>query len=206
MVRPVFLSHTNAPAVVLEVCFVNSNPDVNTYHQQFARIAQLLPECSPGQPRTLAAGRSAARTFRRRTMPPSFSARPRTCSWFGGPEDMGVSPSEGLAFIFDIETVPHLFLPYQPEGTTGLARRLNPYVHYVACRFDYNTTPKKMLAESGEVALVREVKTGMELTAIPADWGPHEAETGRAADLSPSLLEDLGLATDDEVEVIYPAP
>jgi hypothetical protein len=41
------------------------------------------------------------------------------------------------------------------------------------------------------------------LTAFPADWGPHES-TGRVADLSPSLMADLGLLTDDEVEVIYP--
>ena len=50
------------------------------------------------------------------------------CSQFGGPEDTGVSPSEGLAFIFDVDQAPQLFLPYQPSGTTGLARRLNPYV------------------------------------------------------------------------------
>ena len=28
--------------------------------------------------------------------------------------------------------------------------------------------------------------------------------TDRVADLSPALMEDLGLATDDEVEVVYP--
>ena len=31
--------------------------------------------------------------------------------------------SEGLAFISDMEKAQHLFLPYQPKGTTGLARR-----------------------------------------------------------------------------------
>jgi hypothetical protein len=61
-----------------------------------------------------------------------------------------------------------------------------------------------MLRDSGQVALVRAISTGKELTAIPADWGPHEEQTGRAADLSKSLLDALGLETDDEVEVIYP--
>ena len=30
-------------------------------------------------------------------------------SWFGGPEDNGVAPDEGLAFIYDVEQAPHLF-------------------------------------------------------------------------------------------------
>ena len=32
-------------------------------------------------------------------------------SWFGGPDDTGVSPSEGLAFIYDIDDAPHLGKP-----------------------------------------------------------------------------------------------
>src|SRR4029077_11015674 len=130
---------------------------------------------------------------------PLFKATGK-CSHFGGPDDTGVSPSEGLAFYSAWTDAPHLFLPYQPEGTTGLARRLNKHIHYIACRWDYNVTPKAMLRE--EVALVR--AGGItELTAFPADWGPNEA-TGRVADLSPGLLADLGLQTDDEVEVIFP--
>ena len=200
------LNNTEAPCVLLEVCFVDSDADVALYRQKFDGICRSIADVLGGPAQGVHPPERPDRPPVT-TPPPSslFEARGR-CSWFGGPEDMGVSPSEGLAFIYDIETVPHLFLPYQPPGTTGLARRLNPYVHYIACRWDYNITPKKMLAESGEVAVVRAVKTGMELRAIPADWGPHEAETGRAADLSPSLLEDLGLATDDEVEVVYPAP
>ena len=112
---------------------------------------------------------------------------------------MGVSPNEGLAFIYNVEDAPHLFLPYQPKGTTGLARRLNPFVHYVACRWDYEVTPKEMLLE--KLALVR--AKGIELKTFCADWGPH-VDTGRVADLSPGLMEDLGISTDDEVEVIFP--
>jgi hypothetical protein len=40
-------------------------------------------------------------------------------SWFGGPNDTGVAPDEGLAFITS-PLVPHL-LSYQPSGTSGLA-------------------------------------------------------------------------------------
>ena len=54
-----------------------------------------------------------------------------------------------------------------------------------------------------EVALVRALSTGIELTAFPADWGPNE-KTGRVADLSPGLMLDLGIATADQVEVIFP--
>ena len=43
---------------------------------------------------------------------------------------------------------PHLFhaVPARTHHT-GLARRLNPFVHYIACRWDYNETPKATLAE-----------------------------------------------------------
>jgi hypothetical protein len=54
-----------------------------------------------------------------------------------------------------------------------------------------------------DVALVRSLKTGRALAAFPADWGPHE-DTGRVADISPGLMEALGMQTDDEGEVIFP--
>jgi N-acetylmuramoyl-L-alanine amidase len=122
-------------------------------------------------------------------------------SWFGGPEDGGVAPDEGLAFIYDVDDAPHLFLDQQPPGTSGLARRLDPEVFYIACRWDYNKYPKPSLLE--HAALVRAPKTGREFMAFPADWGPNEA-TGRIADISSGLMDALGIETDDEVEVIYP--
>lgn len=122
-------------------------------------------------------------------------------SWFGGPDDTGVDPDEGLAFIYEVNQAPHLFLSYQPEGTTGLARRLNPEMLYIACRWDYNDTPRDMLLE--EMAIVRSTRTGKVRKAYPADWGPHE-DTDRVADISPGLMDALGITTDDEVEVLFP--
>ncbi len=122
-------------------------------------------------------------------------------SYFGGPNDSGVSPSEGLAFIYDVDDAPHLFLSYQPEGTTGLARRLNPETFYLATRWDYDQYPKDYLLT--EMALVRNPKTGKQVKVYPSDWGPHQ-DTGRVADVSPAVMEYLGLKTDDEVEVVFP--
>jgi N-acetylmuramoyl-L-alanine amidase len=49
--------------------------------------------------------------------------------------------------------------------------------------------------------MVRAIKTGKIIrTVSPADWGPH-VDTGRVADLSPGLMKELGIDTDDEVEV-----
>lgn len=124
-------------------------------------------------------------------------------SWFGGPDDTGVAPDEGLAFIYSYDEKPHLFLKEQPEGTTGLARRLDPQKHYVACRWDYDVTSKEMLA-GDQYALVTARKTKKRTFAWPADWGPHES-TGRAADVSPAVMRDLGIETDDDVIVTYPA-
>ena len=111
------------------------------------------------------------------------------CSWFGGPDDKGVKPDEGLAFISDVDQAPQLFLPEQPPYTSGLARRLDPDVFYIACRWDYKRTPPDMLLS--EIALVKALSTGLDLECFPADWGPNE-KTGRVADLSPGALEAPG--------------
>jgi N-acetylmuramoyl-L-alanine amidase len=126
-----------------------------------------------------------------------------TVSWFGGPNDTGVSPSEGLAFIYDVSDAPHLFLSQQPPGTTGLARRLDPSKFYIACRWDYDApgTSKDDLLDVK--VLVRAPKTGKEFVCDPADWGPH-VDTGRIADISQGLMDALGIQTDDEVEVVFP--
>ena len=70
-------------------------------------------------------------------------------------------------------------------------------------RWDYDVFPKEFLA--GDVkAMVRAVKTGRGFLAIPADWGPH-LDTGRVADISPGLMDALGIITDDVIEVVFPA-
>ena len=183
-----FLNHTEMPAILLEICFVDSVADVDIYSAQFEEICTAIAEVLSGNQLT--------------QQPPEVSLGVRgKCSWFGGPNDKGVSADEGLAFIYEVEQAPHLFLASQPSGTTGLARRLDPHAYYIACRWNYDETPKPSLLEG--IALVRAPKTGRALTAYPADWGPH-VDTGRVADLSPGLMEALGIQTDDEVEVIYP--
>jgi N-acetylmuramoyl-L-alanine amidase len=183
-----FLNATSQPACLLEICFVDSTADCDIYGTYFrelcANIADVYAELGEEPPEESALFMTSGR-----------------CSSFGGPSDEGVDSDEMLAFIDDIMDAPQLFLPFQPDGTTGLARRLNPYTHYLACRWDYDVTPRSMLLN--EVALVRAKSTGRALTAFPADWGPH-IDTDRVADLSPSLLEDLGIVTDDDIEVIFP--
>jgi N-acetylmuramoyl-L-alanine amidase len=125
------------------------------------------------------------------------------CSHFGGPNDTGVSPSEGLAFIYEIDMAPRLFLPEQPPGTTGLARRLNPARPYIAMRWDYDAPRQSKEELLNLVVLVRNPKNGKVCAAKPSDWGPHE-DTDRIADLSPGIMERLELVTDDEVEVLIP--
>lgn len=185
-----FLNQTEMPAILLEICFVDSEADVEAYERNFDAICRAIAEVAqvasvPERPdQTIFEGK---------------------VSWFGGPDDSGVSPSEGLAFLYEYEDAPHLFLPEQPAGTSGLARRLNPDAPYVACRWDYSETPKSMLADRSNYAVVRSKRSGLKMLAWPADWGPHE-DTDRVADVSPGILNALGLETDDEVEVIYPAP
>lgn len=124
-------------------------------------------------------------------------------STFGGPNDTGVKPDEGLAAwdsagseevqaAFDPQGVP-LFLDAQPSGTTGLARRLNPDSAYIAYRFNEN------LARSivrKQVAILQ--ANGRTIKALVADWGPN-VRTGRVIDMSPGAAKFLGLQTDDTV-------
>jgi N-acetylmuramoyl-L-alanine amidase len=129
------------------------------------------------------------------------------CSSFGGPTDMGVLPSEDLAFweSWDDVVADHaeeLFLPSQPPGTSGLARRLDGSKFYLATRWNYEVYSKASLASGDHVALVR-AENGRQALARPSDWGPNE-DTGRVCDLSPGLMTELGLTTDDVVTVVYP--
>jgi len=190
-----FLRETAAPSVLLEICFVDSEADCELYEDHFKDICEGIANLLAGEDEDdegIEPPEPVLDTMFEATGP---------CSYFGGPEDMGVSDEEGLAFHYEInETNQFLFLPI--DAGTGLARRLNPAVHYLACRWDYSVTSKEMLA-GPDVALVTATSTGISLKAFPADWGPHDS-TGRIADLSPSLMEDLGITTDDEVEVIYP--
>lgn len=116
--------------------------------------------------------------------------------------DDGVAPDEGLAFIYEVEQAPHLFLERQPSGTTGLARRLNPFVNYLACRWNYHVTPINALLTN--FVTIRAQRTGRVVFAFPADWGPHE-DTGRVADVSQGAMRRLGISTDDIVEISFPA-
>jgi N-acetylmuramoyl-L-alanine amidase len=187
-----FLNNTEMPAILIETCFVDSSADAAVYQQQFDAICAAIATVLGG-----------ADTDIDRPPPPSSSVDVSgKVSHFGGPDDEGVAPDEGLAFISDVMQAPHLFLPYQPSGTTGLARRLNPNVHYIAMRWDYSVTPHAMLLS--EQALVRSQRTGIELTAFPADWSPADW-TNRICDISPGLMTDLDLETDDLVDVIFPS-
>ena len=124
-------------------------------------------------------------------------------SWFGGPGDTGVSPSEGLALYdhSDVASHPDLFLPAQPHGTSGVARRLNPSAYFCAMRWNYEATPREHLRQIK--VKVTNVKTGESVFVSPVDWGPN-VDTGRIIDLSPGVFRVLKLETDSVVEVDVP--
>ena len=185
-----FLSNTNRPAILLECCFVNAKEDVLAFEENFDAMIRAL---------------AAVQLHGNRV---EFSG---TCSHFGGPDDDGVAWDENLAWWETWEQVEAagatgIFHYEQPPNTSGLARRLDPLEAYVACRWDYSITPKSMLADQRLRAEVYAPKTGRKYFAQPCDWGPHEEKTGRAADLSPGLIEALGIETDDEVVVTFPHP
>jgi len=177
-----FLNNTDEPAILIEVCFVDSKTDCDLYRKNFDAICRAI---------AMVANKGR----------PDLYEWHGTMSHFGGPQDTGVDPDEMLAFIYSIEDQPVLFLDEQPPGTTGLARRLDPAEPYIALRWNYDQTPRDLLLT--KLAKVTSKKTGKSAMAIPADWGPH-IDTGRVADLSPGLCELLDLITDDEISVTFP--
>lgn len=198
-----FLNNTREKAVLLEVCFVDNEDDADSYRTNFDDVCRAISDTIQG----VGGSEVPERPERpeRPDQPPEgtlFYAKGR-CSAFGGPDDEDMDADEGLAFIYQFEDAPHLFLPDQPAGTGGLGRRLDSGVFYVACRWDYSKTPKEMLRDQSIKAAVISEKGSF--LAFPADWGPNE-NTGRVADLSGALMVALDVSTDDEVEVIYPAP
>lgn len=154
-------------------------------------------------------------------------------STFGGPDDSGVGPNEGLALVGrnDLGIWPwsSLFLPYQPYGTTGLARRLDPKAFYIAMRWDELLKPFGVsyfiapgAVHDDAIAMVRHSyvrltnpRNKLTIFARPVDYGPgdgrvidgkQDPDTGRLADLSPGAAAALGLVTDQLVscELILP--
>lgn len=122
------------------------------------------------------------------------------CSWFGGISDDGMSDDEPLAFIFEVSQAPDLFVD---DAIEALGRSLDPEEFYIAMRWDYDEISKSDLLRT--VCLVRSPVTGKSFWARPADWGPHE-DTGRICDISPGLMEALGVTTDDELEIVVIPP
>ena len=133
-------------------------------------------------------------------------------STFGGPADDGVGPHEGLALVGPSDLAVWwfacLFLPQQPAGTTGLARRLNPRAYYLAMRWDYARFPVDFLRNT--MVKLTNPASGRAIFARPVDFGPGDGtmidgrptpETGRIADLSPGAATALGLQTDELVSI-----
>jgi N-acetylmuramoyl-L-alanine amidase len=127
-----FLNQTDMPSILIEVCFVDSVADVGLFDSHYEKIIDAMVDALSSE------------QDEEKPTAPSVSGKKviGKCSWFGGPNDTGVSASR-LAFIYEIEDAPQLLLPEQPKNTTGLARRLNPFVHYIAMRWDYDVTSKQ---------------------------------------------------------------
>ncbi|MCO5170914.1 MAG: SH3 domain-containing protein [Planctomycetes bacterium] len=116
-------------------------------------------------------------------------------SWFGGPSDRGVTATETGTLTGERLRALN---PVARPSAAQLAARPGDY-YYVAMRFDY--APGKR-AWAGKRLLVVNPRTGAAVVVRPVDWGPN-TRTRRILDLSPQVLRDLGLSTDDEAVVAF---
>ncbi|RMG94864.1 MAG: hypothetical protein D6705_15060 [Deltaproteobacteria bacterium] len=120
-------------------------------------------------------------------------------SWFGGPNDNGVGPTETGAITGEI--LRQLNDPVNPSKADLDARPEDFY--YVAMRWNYGPNGKSWWKDARIV--VRNPATGTQVVVRPVDWGPHTS-TQRIVDLSPQAMTDLGASTDDVLHVAFAAP
>jgi hypothetical protein len=113
-----------------------------------------------------------------------------------------VAPDEGLAFISDVMQAPHLFLPLSAKRheRPGASAKSERALH----RDDLG-----LFANAARNAAVKEGARACRAHWHRADGFPGrlgtERNTGRIADISPGLMvDDLGITTDEEVEVTFP--
>ena len=128
-----FLNNTEEPAILIETCFVDSQGRRGHLLSELRR--DLRRHCRRDCRARIAATRS-------RTPEP-----PERCAVRSGRNVLHLRRSrryrrERLAKAWPCgtnrEECPWLMLEKQPPGTTGMARRLDPTVFYLACRWDYD--------------------------------------------------------------------
>jgi hypothetical protein len=119
-------------------------------------------------------------------------------SWFGGPSDTGVGPTDRVAISGEVAR--SLSTPTSPTAA-DLAAHPEQY-YYVAMRFDYAPNGKTWWRDAR--LLVTNPRTGAQVVVRPADWGPN-TYTGRIIDCGPQVLADLGMTTDDTALVAFAA-
>jgi hypothetical protein len=120
-------------------------------------------------------------------------------SWFGGPGDTGVGASETGAITGEV--LRDLNDPLHPDAATLASRPADYY--YVAMRWSYSPNGRTWWRDAR--ILVRNPGSGVAVVVRPVDWGPNTS-TRRIIDLSPQALDDLGLETDDRVDVAFALP
>jgi hypothetical protein len=120
-------------------------------------------------------------------------------SWFGGPRDTGVTATETGAVSG--ERLRSLNDPVSPSASTLMSRPADYY--FVAMRWNYR--PNSTTWWRNARILVRNPTTGRTVVARPVDWGPNTS-TRRVVDVSPQVMTDLGVTTDNDVDVAFAAP
>src|SRR4029077_16341708 len=88
-----FLTSTEAKSVLLEICFVDSEADCLLYRDHFGDVVAAIADTLSG---------ISGVEIPDMPLPSGEETVVGTCSWFGGPDDEAVSPSESLAFIYEL--------------------------------------------------------------------------------------------------------
>lgn len=120
-------------------------------------------------------------------------------SWFGGPNDTGVTSTETGAITG--ERLRSLNSPLSPSADDLTSRPEDFY--FAAMRFNYGPAGVSFWRDAR--LLVLNPASGSMIVVRPVDWGPNTS-TRRTVDLSPQAMVDLDMVTDDGALVAFAAP
>jgi N-acetylmuramoyl-L-alanine amidase len=178
-----FLNNTEMPAILIEVCFVDSNADAELYRQRFMAVCRLIAASI-----VQALGGGVWRPDRKHDVPPNQSGI--TASVFGGEADYNVSPYDEDKVLNDSDL--YVALPDRFEGSRPMVMVFNRATGAQAPASVEDIGPWNIDDPYWLTGERPQAESGTDMTG--------RTTNGAGIDLSPALAKALGIDGKGEVD------
>lgn len=207
-----FCNNTEEPALLLEVCFVDSSADAAAYEDHFDGLCRTIAT-------TLSGGDVEEAPPERPERPPFFPERPEgpmpvvtkvwkniTATKFGGTEDYNVSAYDENLVLNDTDL--YVALPYRFEGLRPLVTVVNRETGKTATAEIWDVGPW-MISDDYWINNARPIAETCNHEGTPLPSGPNEGKVptnDAGIDVSPRLDDILELGGKGKVDWYFSAP